>query len=206
MHPSHPYLVVSRINEDGVRVPIYRSDAFDKNKRSFNTSLRSISPEDSDSEVASPEDLTTSTTPTPVYEDDGEWFSIPGIQFDNQNLLNSEKECQLSFELWEYKKHTRDVFIGCMMIAGSSLGSLYAGEKHPILYCPKSLAEQRKKDTVVMNSNGDRMKAFKEYVEKAVNSIAGCSLNEEDLESIEETATHSVLIPYYSEEYSMQEK
>lgn len=195
-----------RINEDGVRVPIYKSSVFDNNHHVLTTSLRSLSPDDSDSEVVSPEDLTTSTTPTPIDGDDGEWFSIPGILFDNQNLLNAEKECQLSFELWEYKKHTRDLFIGGMMIAGSSLGSLYAGEKHPIVYCSKSLAEQRVKDTVIVNSNGERMKAFKEFVEKAVNSIAGCSLNEEDLESIEETSTHSVLVPYYNEDSSVQEK
>lgn len=195
-----------RINEDGVRVPIYKSSVFDKNHHVLTTSLRSLSPDDSDSEVVSPEDLTTSTTPTPIDGDDGEWFSIPGILFDNQNLLNAEKECQLSFELWEYKKHTRDLFIGGMMIAGSSLGSLYAGEKHPIVYCSKSLAEQRVKDTVIVNSNGERMKAFKEFVEKAVNSIAGCSLNEEDLESIEEASTHSVLVPYYNEDSSVQEK
>lgn len=195
-----------RINEDGVRVPIYKSSVFYNNHHVLTTSLRSLSPDDSDSEVVSPEDLTTSTTPTPIDGDDGEWFSIPGILFDNQNLLNAEKECQLSFELWEYKKHTRDLFIGGMMIAGSSLGSLYAGEKHPIVYCSKSLAEQRVKDTVIVNSNGERMKAFKEFVEKAVNSIAGCSLNEEDLESIEETSTHSVLVPYYNEDSSVEEK
>lgn len=213
MSPSHPYLVVSRINENGVRIPIYKSHVFDKNRRTITASYRSPLPDDCSEEgdispvpSASISEEPKSPSLLGFGSDETNYYTITNIAFDNQTLLNFEKNCQLSFELWECNLHTRDLFLGSMSIPASSLGTLYAGEQHPACYNYAQMVEQRRKDSVIMKSNHDRVEAFKEFVEKHVNSVSACSLNLETLENIQEDDTHFLLTPLYSQDPSVQEK
>ena len=195
MNPANPYLVISRINENGVRIPLYKSHILNK---AVLGSTRSLSPESSDDVNETP----ASSRKVLMEEDDS--LLVSNITFDNQTLLNFEKNCQLSFELWDSNRHTRDLFIGSLVIPGQSINTLYEGEQRLLAYNYQAMTSQRQADCVVAKSNWSRMGAFKEYMEKHVNSISACSLDPERMEELKE-AENTLLVPAYLQDQSMED-
>ena len=101
---EHPYVTLFRINRNGIRVPIYKSHVFGKKKRitSQHNHENRLYISASQSE---------------------ECFTVMKLTFDNQTLLNGEPDCKLLFELWSFTYHFRDVYLGSVMIPGSSIFS-----------------------------------------------------------------------------------
>ena len=208
--------MINRINEDGVRIPIYKGSAFAKKQRVMTASLKAESSDDEDdfegtdepaspaSPVSSDEVEEDSSSPNPANEIFK--YSIVDIVLNNQYLLNNEKECQLSIELWNYEKNTRDMFIGSMLLPASSLITLYSGEQHDMTYSLTSMMEQRKNDSVVINSNKDRILALKEHMDKHMPNTTTCCLDVHTFENIQETDNHILLTSYYNHDSSVNDK
>ena len=198
--------MINRINEDGVRIPIYKGSAFAKKQRIMAASLKAESSDDEDDfdEPASPasdDDDDDSSPADEVFR-----YSITDIVLNNQNLLNNEKECQLSVEIWNYEKNTRDMFIGSMIIPASSLVTLYSGEQRDMTYSPTAMKEQRKTDSVVINSNKDRILAFKEHMDKHMPNVSTCCLDVHTFDTIQDTDNHILLTSYYNYNSSINDK
>lgn len=199
MNPSNPYLVVSRINESGVRIPLYKSRIIGKEA---SPASNSPSPEEGESDATPTEPK--SIPLLPLNEEDDKYV-LQNITFDNQTLLNFEKNCQLSFELWEFAANTRDLYLGSILVPGTAVNTMYVGEQHAVQYNYMQMLEQRMKDSKVMKSNLPRVEAFKEYMEKHVNSVSACSLDMEGLEELKE-GEHLLLAPMYTQDNSVPDK
>ena len=119
--------------------------------------------------------------------------------------MNGEPDCQFLLELWCISYHSRDVYLGSVVIPGSSVYTA-SKQEFPVLYDYSTISNTRQQDVIVMKTNYERMIAFDEIIQKQIEDITSSSIDLTVFEAMKEEDNHTLLCPVYLRDNSMKEK
>ena len=192
-NPPHPYLLISRLTEKGIRIPIYRSHVLNKMNRSRSTD----SGEGSTVPVNSTGYKLTSHTHLDSNALDG-GYNFGKISILNQDLLNGSMKCSLIFEVFNHNPNYRDYYCGHAVISASHFATIQNGSHFSIDYLIETALKWRTESCRIIEGNSDLIRSFKDMVKTKINSISSSSYVPENVETIStEKKANTLLSNFY---------
>lgn len=175
--PSHLYLIVSRLRQDGVLIPIFRSKVLSKKKHN------NTSPDEA--------------TPVEGEEASGKGFAYRDLHFSNQLLLNNSMDSRMVVEVWNANATRRDEYVGHTVVECRKFAQMKESEKFDLVYDSDEMRALKNNGVKVVAGNFGAMRAFAEMMETKINSVSGSSLTVrcvEDVKALKEEKDTNFLL------------
>ena len=204
-NPPRPYLLISRVTEKGIRIPIYRSQIIDKMNRvqSANCDPNILEQaEEMNSSNSSKFHLFSrgfsSNNHSHERMDGG--YNFGTINFLNEDLLNGNMKCTLLFVFMNSNPKSRDDYCGHALIPAAHLATIQDGSHFNIEFDSETVNKWRMESCRVINGNSDQIKSFKNMVNTKISSIQASSLLPENIEQIPTEKLANVLLSNFYED------
>ncbi|KNB45277.1 hypothetical protein JH06_2314 [Blastocystis sp. subtype 4] len=176
-NPSHVYLELFRLCDNGVRVPIYRSKTFDKMNR-----VATIEDDDASDDEKSPEEEThTSIHSSSSYrlftklssKKFTGGYSFGSIELPNQVLICGNKHAKYM------KLSPKDVIciLGIVKIPATTLLTASKGTSFELTSNPEKIRLYRTQDATIAKGNNEAVADFRRLVNSTVSSVSASALN-----------------------------
>lgn len=184
-NPPRPYLLISRLTEKGIRIPIYRSLVLDKMNR-----CQSVDTQEEEEEEEGGFSAGVGVGQKASSWKNGDKESLNGgydfgkISLLNQDLLNGSMKCTILFEVFNHNQRYRDYYCGHAAISASHFATIQNGSHFSIDYMDETVSKWRTDSCRVINGNSDLIRSFKEMVNLKINSISGSSYFPENVATI----------------------